>query len=132
MISNNILIEAANEARANSYAPYSKFAVGAALLTESGAVFRGGNVENASFGLTTCAEQAVVAAAITAGQHKFVRMVIVTDSDEPTLPCGRCRQVLAEFAPDLEVVAVTVSGKSESHRLSELLPRPFRELPSPP
>lgn len=121
------LVELAGQARDRAYAPYSRFPVGAALLTQSGAIFSGCNVENASFGLTSCAEQAAVAAAVLAGETKFVRLAIATASEIPTSPCGRCRQVLAEFAPGLEIVAVTTGGKSETYRLDQLLPHPFKE-----
>ena len=127
MLSDYELINEAKAARANAYAPYSGFAVGAALVTGSGQLYRGCNVENASFGLTTCAEQAAVAVAVAAGDAKLVKLAIVTDSDTPTPPCGRCRQVLAEFAPNLEIIAVTIGGKSASYRLNELLPHPFKE-----
>lgn len=118
------LKSAAEEARSHAYAPYSKFAVGAAIETRSGQIFRGCNIENRSFGLTTCAEQSALAAAIAAGEREFVRLLIVTGAKSPTVPCGRCRQLLAEFAQDLEIESVTMDGKSEMHRLSELLPLP--------
>src|SRR5436853_1014874 len=97
------LIEAAAQARACAYAPYSKFSVGAALLTRSGNVFSGCNVENISLGLTICAERAAVAAAIAGGQKDFAAIAVVTDSQEPAVPCGGCRQVLAEFNPSLKI-----------------------------
>jgi cytidine deaminase len=103
--------------------PYSNFAVGAALLTRSGKVFTGCNVENLSYRLTICAEEAAAAAAIAAGERDFVAIAIVADSTEPAMPCGACRQVLAEFNPDLEVIMSTPAGRSETARLSELLPR---------
>src|ERR1700724_2517409 len=99
LMSDRELIEAAAQARANAYVPYSKFSVGAALLTTSGKVFLGCNVENVSLGLTLCAERSAVAAAIAGGQKDFVAIAVATDSREPAIPCGGCRQVLAEFNP---------------------------------
>ena len=122
------LKDRAAEARSNSYAPYSDFGVGAALETRSGRVFTGCNVENRSLGLTTCAEQNALAAAIVAGEREFVRLAIVTGANNPTVPCGRCRQLLAEFCPDLEVELSTTTGKSERHSLRELLPLPAQGI----
>src|SRR6478609_7284214 len=93
------LFEKAAIARLSAYAPYSDFRVGAALLTESGKVFTGGNVENISYGLTICAERAAVFAAVQAGEREFKAIAIVADTGEPISPCGACRQVLAEFSP---------------------------------
>jgi cytidine deaminase len=117
------LIKAALDVRNHAHVPYSNFAVGAALLTRSGKVFTGCNVENLSYRLTICAEEAAAAAAIAAGERDFVAIAIVADSTEPAMPCGACRQVLAEFNPDLEVITSTPAGRSETARLSELLPR---------
>jgi cytidine deaminase len=117
------LITAALDVRNHAHVPYSNFAVGAALLTRSGKVFTGCNVENLSYRLTICAEEAAAAAAIAAGERDFVAIAIVADSTEPAMPCGACRQVLAEFNPDLEVITSTPAGRSETARLSELLPR---------
>ena len=111
------------EARGMAYAPYSRFAVGAALETANGKVFLGCNVENLSFGLTICAERNAVFAAVAAGEREFVRIVIVADSQEPVSPCGACRQVLAEFAERMEVRCVNLQGKEFHARLDELLPR---------
>jgi cytidine deaminase len=116
------LIKAAQGARDYAYARYSNFPVGAALLTHSGRIFTGCNVENLSFRLTICAEEAAVAAAIAAGERDFIAIAIVTDSTEPAMPCGACRQVLAEFNPRLEVIASTLSGQQEVIRLDQLLP----------
>ena len=117
------LIKAALDVRNHAHVPYSNFAVGAALLTRSGKVFTGCNVENLSYRLTVCAEEAAAAAAIAAGERDFVAIAIVADSTEPAMPCGACRQVLAEFNPDLEVITSTPAGRSETACLSELLPR---------
>lgn len=116
-------MKAALEVRKQAYAPYSKFPVGAALQTASGRIYAGCNVENISFGLTMCAEQGAIAAAIAAGETDFVAMVVVADSREPAFPCGRCRQVMAEFHQDLEIATATLDGTCETFRLSEILPK---------
>jgi cytidine deaminase len=122
-MSHGHLIEAAAQARENAYAPYSKFAVGAALLTKSGEIFFGCNVENISLGLTICAERAAVCAAVAHGQRDFVAVAIVTDSKEPALPCGACRQVLAEFNPAMKIISATIQGQDQTWTLADLLPR---------
>jgi cytidine deaminase len=118
------LIAAARAAQANAHAPYSGFRVGAALQVEDGRVFVGANVENASFGLTICAERVAVGCAITAGAQRFARLVVVSDVDPPAAPCGACRQVLAEFGGTLLVEAVGPRGR-RAWRLDELLPDRF-------
>ena len=125
------LIEAATKARGRAHAPYSKFSVGAALLTKSGKIFTGCNVENASLGLTICAERSAVVAAIAGGEKELAAIAIVTDFPEPVFPGGACRQVLAEFNPKLEVIASTIEGKSETAVLSELLPRSGHRILEP-
>src|SRR5882762_2288030 len=120
-----LLVERAWAARTRSYAPYSKFAVGAALLAESGDVYSGCNVENISFGLTICAERSAVVAAVQAGCRRFSGIAIVADTDSPLLPCGACRQFLAEFEPSLPIHTVGRGGQSGSWLLSDLLPLPF-------
>jgi cytidine deaminase len=117
------LIEQAHAARDKAYAPYSKFPVGAALLTATGRVFTGCNVENLSFGLTICAERNAVFAAVAAGERKFTRIAIVADSKTPVSPCGACRQVLAEFGLELEVCSTNLQGDRFEARLNQLLPR---------
>jgi cytidine deaminase len=117
------LIEQALAARLKAYAPYSKFQVGAALLAASGHVFTGCNVENLSFGLTICAERNALFAAVAAGERKFTKIAIVSDSKTPVSPCGACRQVLAEFGLELEVCSSNLQGERFEARLKELLPR---------
>lgn len=117
------LFKKAIEAASRAYAPYSKFRVGAALVALDGTVFCGCNVEIISYGLTVCAERNAVFAAVAAGHRDFSKVVVVADTVEPPSPCGACRQVLAEFNPDIEVVLANFHGKVERFRLSELLPR---------
>jgi cytidine deaminase len=118
------LINAAKESRRHAYAPYSKFFVGAALQTQSGRIYCGANIENVSLGLTLCAERVCIGAAITAGDTNFEMIAVVADSKVPVVPCGACRQVLAEFNPAIEIVSSTLTGEVAEFRLDELLPRP--------
>ena len=118
------LVAQAIEVAGCAYAPYSRFQVGAVLVGKDGRIFTGCNVENVSFGLTICAERNAVFAAVAAGCRDFEKIIIAADTAEPAPPCGACRQVLAEFAPDLEIVLANFRGQSETFRLSELLPRP--------
>ena len=122
-MSDDYLIKAASDARSRAYARYSRFAVGAALLTNSGKVFQGCNVENVSLGLTMCAERVAVGSAVAQGVADFTAIAIVADSKLPILPCGACRQVLAEFNPAMRVVTSTIDGKRETVMLTDLLPR---------
>jgi len=117
------LIESAAAVRLLAYAPYSRFSVGAALLTTDGRIFCGCNVENLSFGLTLCAERGALAAAIAKGCLTFSAIAIVADTDVPISPCGACRQVLAEFCPDLKIISANLKGLIETFSLVELLPR---------
>jgi homotetrameric cytidine deaminase len=120
------LCEAARAARANAYAPYSRFQVGAALLSSDGRVFAGANVENASFGLTLCAERNALAAAVAVGVRSFVAGVVLTDAAEPTAPCGACRQVLLEFPPSFELRSYRLAGGAPLvMQVSALLPDAF-------
>jgi cytidine deaminase len=119
------LFAAAEKAAKKAYAPYSKFKVGAAIMSESGEIFTGCNVENASYGLTVCAERIALFNAVTAGCQKFESIVIYTDTDIPFYPCGACRQVLSEFNPELEVSIVWNKGE-ENLNLRELLPKQFK------
>ena len=120
----NDLREAAAAARLRAYAPYSGFLVGAAIRLGSGLVVTGCNVENLSYGLTMCAERVCVGKAIEQGENTFEALAIVADTDSPIVPCGACRQVLAEFAPALAITSWTLSGKSQEFALAELFPLP--------
>jgi cytidine deaminase len=111
-----------------AYAPYSEFLVGAALRLESGLIVSGCNVENVSYGLTMCAERVCVGKAITEGEKSFQSLAIVADTDAPVVPCGACRQVLAEFAPNLTITSWTLSGESKEFSLAELLPLPSQGI----
>ncbi|MCD6518990.1 MAG: cytidine deaminase [Anaerolineae bacterium] len=117
------LIAAATEARRHAYAPYSEFAVGAAIRTASGRIFTGCNVENASYGLSVCAERVAVWNAVSAGEHHFIALVIVTDSG--AVPCGACRQVLSEFVTDMPILIADTAGHTWITSLRDLLPDPF-------
>ena len=120
------MIEAAREAMENSYAPYSRFRVGAAVLSEDGRIRPGVNIENASYPMSVCAERNAVAGMIVAGQHVVRAVAVTTDADEPTPPCGGCRQVLWEFGDDdTVVVAEAAGGRRERWRLGDLLPDAF-------
>ena len=120
----NDLRQIATEARLRAYAPYSRFLVGAALSVEGGQVISGCNIENISFSLTICAERVCAAKAIEQGARNFTTMAIVADTETPIVPCGACRQFLAEFAPSLVITTWTLKGDSRDFSLSELLPLP--------
>lgn len=119
------LVAAAKDVRARAYAPYSRYHVGAAVLA-GGKIYPGANVENASYGLSLCAERNAVAAAIVDGARQIDAVAVVTASSPPATPCGMCRQTLAEFARDLPVVLVNEAGERTETTLAALLPRAFR------
>ncbi|MCL2366989.1 MAG: cytidine deaminase [Oscillospiraceae bacterium] len=119
------LISLAADVMANSYSPYSRYKVGAAIECSNGTVFTGCNIENAAFGVTMCAEASAIAGAVSAGERNFKRIAIISEGNSYCLPCGTCRQLLHEFAPDLEVLSARADGRYVSYSLSSLLPVPF-------
>src|SRR5437588_8217336 len=119
------LIEAALGARRNAHAPFSNFQVGAAIEDSSGRIHTGCNLENATYGLTVCAERVAVFKAMSEGVRKFRRVAVAADTDVLTPPCGACRQILWEFCGDVEIALVNLRGKTETYRLSDLFPKPF-------
>jgi cytidine deaminase len=124
-LSENSLVVAARAARERAVAPYSTFKVGAALETSDGQVVTGCNIENSTYGLTLCAERVAVFKAVSDGHRSFRRIVIVADTQDPTPPCGPCRQILWEFCGDIEVVLANLTDVTGSYRMKELLPLPF-------
>jgi cytidine deaminase len=120
-----VLAERAMAAMERAYAPYSRFRVGAALLASDGSITEGCNVENASYPAGMCAERGAISAAIARGVRDFTAIVIATEAERPSPPCGMCRQVMVEFAPQLEVVSVTRGGMSARWTMSDLLPEAF-------
>ncbi len=118
------LIELAKQARAHAYAPYSGFAVGAAALSADGRVFLGCNIENASYGLTNCAERTAIFSAVAAGAKELAALAVVADGEQPCSPCGACRQVVAEFAVK-RIILANLAGKSRIVTAEELLPFAF-------
>ena len=119
------LISLAKQASYNAYAPYSHFSVGAAIQCADGSVFTGCNIENAALGSTICAERTACVKAVSEGKKEFVRIAIYADSQNWPTPCGACRQFLAEFAPDIEVLCAKAGDRYVSYKLSELLPHIF-------
>jgi cytidine deaminase len=119
------LTESAIAARHHAHAPYSHFHVGAALEAVDGRVFTGCNVENATYGLSVCAERVAIFKAISEGVRKFQRIAVSADTDVLTPPCGACRQILWEFCGDIEVTLTNLKGKTETLHLKDLFPRPF-------
>jgi len=119
------LLLAALAAREHAHAPFSKFKVGAALQETEGRIHTGCNVENATYGLTICAERVAVFKAVSEGARRFLRIAVAADTESLTPPCGACRQILWEFCGNLEIVLVNPHGRKEVLRLEELFPRPF-------
>jgi len=120
------LIKEAAKARENAYVPYSKFKVGAALLTKDGRVFHGCNIENAAYSVTNCAERTALFKAYSEGETQFERLVVIADTDRPVPPCGACRQVISELCdPDMEVVLTNLGGEIQKTTVAELLPGAF-------
>jgi cytidine deaminase len=123
--SSDPLVAAARQARRRAIAPYSGFKVGAALEAADGSVIAGCNIENATYGLTLCAERVAMFTALAAGHRRFRRIAIVADTPAPTPPCGPCRQILWEFAGDLDVILANLRRETGRHRWSDLVPLPF-------
>ena len=122
---NEELIKLAKKARENSYAPYSKFKVGVALLTKSGKVFLGTNIENCSYGATNCAERTALYSAIANREREFLKMAIVGNEKQIIYPCGICRQVIAEIAPQMEIICAKNEKEYEVLKIDDLLPKGF-------
>ena len=119
------LVETALAARLNAVAPYSNFRVGAALLTEQGKIYTGCNIENATYGLTVCAERVALWKALSEGERSFRQIVVSSESARPAAPCGSCRQLLWEYAGDIEIILVNPQGRRETHQLKALFPEAF-------
>lgn len=119
------LICAAKQSRENAHAPFSNFRVGAAVRANSGRIFGGCNVENATYGLTVCAERIAIFKAISEGERGFDAISVVTDTDSLTPPCGACRQLIWEFCGDIPVIMSNLKGKTETHQMRDLFPKPF-------
>jgi len=125
MKSDQEIIRAATAARENAHAPFSHFKVGAALVTANDEIITGCNVENASYGLTMCAERVAIFKAISEGEKNFVKICVVADTETLTPPCGACRQIIWEFCGDIEVLMANLRGETATHQMSELLPKAF-------
>ena len=119
------LLALVRAARENAYAPYSRFKVGALAVAADGRVFPGVNVENLSYGVTICAERSALVSAVSAGVRKFACVVVIADTPGPVTPCGACRQFIAEFGLDIEVIMANLKGKVQRAKISELLPAAF-------
>ena len=124
------LIQRATSARDAAYAPYSNFKVGAAVLAADGRIFTGCNIENASFGASMCAERVAIYTAVAAGRRQLQALAVIADTPEPIVPCGLCRQVLAEFSPDCQVIMANLQGNYKILTLDQLLPLAFTFQPS--
>ncbi len=118
------LIRAAKEAREKAYSPYSNFKVGAAVVTPSGKIYSGCNVENVSYGLTNCAERTAIYKAVSEGEHSFIALAVVADTEGPVAPCGACRQVIAEFGIE-QIILGNIKGHTKILSLEEILPYAF-------
>jgi cytidine deaminase len=125
------LIEAARRAREKAYVPYSRFPVGAALLTEDGSLYTGCNIENASYGLANCAERTAMFKMVSDGHHRFSIIAVIADTEGPVSPCGACRQVMSEFGPDARVILTNLKGDVQNTSVRELLPGAFRTTDLP-
>jgi len=125
-LSDEKLLEIAKNATRNSYAPYSNIHVGAAIVTEDGKIFTGTNIENSSYGLSICAERVAVFNAVSNGYRKFKKITIITSEGKGIMPCGACRQVLAEFSENMEVITLDKEGNVIRFKLNDLLPHAFR------
>lgn len=125
------LVRAASQARKHAYAPYSKFRVGAAVRTAGGAIYTGANVENASYGLSMCAERVAIQKAVSEGHRRILEVAVVSDGEALTMPCGACRQVMAEFGVR-RVIVGTPAGRKRIRTLAHLLPEPFLATRLPP
>jgi len=119
------LLKEAEKVRLKAYVPYSKFKVGAAVLSREGKIFSGCNIENASFGLTICAERVALFKAVSEGYNRFMAMAIICDSADPCFPCGACRQIINEFGNDITIICSNLEGKTVTKKISELLPDAF-------
>jgi cytidine deaminase len=125
MSEDQVLIQAAEQARANAHAPFSNFRVGAALRAKSGRLYTGCNIENASYSLTCCAERVAIFKALSEGEREFDSLAIVSDTEALTPPCGACRQIIWEFCGDVPVILANLKGRVEHEQAGKLLPRPF-------
>lgn len=123
---------AARQAREKAYVPYSQFPVGAALLTEDGQLYTGCNIENASYGLTNCAERTAIFKAVSEGHRRVKAIAVIADTEGPVSPCGACRQVMSQFGPDARVILTNLKGDVSVTTVAELLPGAFRETDLPP
>jgi len=119
------LLKIAEEARLKAYVPYSKFKVGAALLTKEGKIYTGCNIENASFGLTICAERVAIFKAVSEGSTQFEALAVICDSSKPCFPCGACRQIISEFGNETSIIISNLKGKIKISNINELLPDAF-------
>ena len=125
MAGSESLVAAARAAREQAVATFSGFKVGAAVETADGTIVTGCNIENASYGLTICAERVAIFKALSEGHRNFVRIAVVADTESPTPPCGACRQIIWEFCGDVEVTLANLAATTATHRMKELLPWPF-------